>query len=82
MTHPGDPIDPASHAALLAQPDHAGHPVISGQDATELAHLPFERLHRHHRRGLHDGGLQILQFGSGGVIQLASQAGHGVDMPG
>ena len=37
-----------------------------GQDPAEFAHLPFERLHGHHRRRLDDGGLQILEFGAGG----------------
>ena len=80
MAHPGDPIDPAPHAALLAQPGHPGHPVVTRQDPTELAHLPLERLHRHHAGGLNDRRLQVLQFGPGGVIQLAGQAGHGIDM--
>ena len=80
VAHPRDPIHPAPHAALLTQPGHPGHPVITRQGPTELAHLPFERLHRHHRRGLDDGGLQIMEFDSGGIIQLAGQAGHGVDM--
>ncbi len=82
VAHPADPIHPAPHAALLAQPGHPGHPVVTRQGPTQLAHLPLERLHRHHDCRLHDRRLQVLQLGPGGVIQLTSQAGHSVDVTG
>ena len=80
MAHPRHPIDPAPHTALLLEAGELGDAVVTGQDPPEPAHLSFERLHRHHRSRADDGCLQIVEFGSGGVIQLAGEAGHGVDM--
>ncbi len=82
MTHPGDPVHPAPHATLLSQPVQLGYPVIAGQDPTEVADLPLERLHRHHHRRPDHRRLQILQFGSCRLIELGGQAGEGVDMAG
>ena len=55
VTHPADSIDPAPHTTLLLESGELGDAVVAGQDPTELAHLPFERLHRHHRSRADDG---------------------------
>ncbi len=82
MTHPGHPVHPAPHATLLSQPVQLGYPVVPGQDPTEVADLPLERLHRHHHRRPDHRRLQILELGPPSLIQLSDEAGEGVDVPG
>ncbi len=55
VTHPADSIDPAPHTTLLLEAGELGDAVVTRQDPTQLAHLPFERLHRHDRSRADDG---------------------------
>ena len=75
VAQPGDPVDPAAHAALPAQVLVAAHPVVARQDLAELAHLTGERLDRRRLGRLDERRLQLLEIAATAIVEVLDHTG-------